>query len=884
VCHAALELTEPDRRAFLQKVYAEEPDIGSEVEQLLAKEASSERFLETRLGAVAAAALSLTGQHINGLEVGPLLGAGGMGEVYKAHDSRLRRDVAIKVLPSSFSADPVRVRRFEQEARALAGLSHPNIIVVHDVGTHVGISYVVTEFLEGRDLRRLLADGQLPLARAVELGIEIARGLAAAHDRGIIHRDIKPENLFVKSDGHLKILDFGLAKVIPQPGLHVGGDQTVSAHHTTEAGMVLGTAAYMSPEQVRGEVVDHRSDLFSLGAVLYEMLSGVPAFARDTAVDTMSAVLNSVPPAITSINPVVTSGAERIVTHCLRKARAERFQSAQDVALALDAAALVTPSVTSRTSRGLAGPRFRKITFRRGNLLHARFMPDGQNVVYSAAWDGRPCELFMARIDGPESRRLGVENADLLSVSRTGELAILLKKSYLASTVGLGTVARVPIGGGAPREILDDVWRADWGQHGELAVTTTSNPALSGVSRSGGYTQIEYPVGRVLYRAARLAEPRVSPDGRRVAVVERAGTEYYLRVIDREGGARTLVQASSPLDWATWSPDGRLVLFVSKPSRDETVLCAATLDGSTRELHRTDGHVHLFDISADGKVLLCREINRLEARYVGPHNGEQDLSWLEGSVVTALSRDGKTVLLREMRAGGGPKFGAYLRRTDGSEPVRLGEGFACDLSPDGKWVMTLDVRESRGVVLLPTGAGHAKKLPIDGLTPIGGGFVSNSTVFFDAFAADGRTRAYVLAADGGEPRLISDVPLSRGHAISPDGRFIAVAVDNDQRAVVYPIEGGEPTLLGRLESGDVPLQWHTDPRYLYVGRFGELPLRVHRVDLQTGERQLWKEIAPADSAGVIEIAFVFLTPEGTHCAYTCYRMVSCELYVVEGLL
>ena len=390
--------------------------------------------------------------------VGPL-GAGGMGEVFRARDTRLGRDVAIKVLPGEFAADPERLRRFEQEARAVAALSHPSILALFDVGTHEGVPYLVTELLEGESLRDRLNAGSLPVRRAVEIAIQIAQGLAAAHGKGIVHRDLKPANVFVTNDGPVKILDFGIAKLAsPRSAEELAPATTLV--EATAGGTVFGTVGYMSPEQVLGKPVDARSDLFSLGVVLYEMLSGTRPFQRESAPETMAAILNEEPPDLATIGRGIPPGLARVVGHCLEKRPEDRVQSARDLAFdlalftqpfetAADVVAAPRPSpwrllrlTTAATvvafgvvagafmlGRGTAHPpqpTFQRLTFHRGWVSAARFAPDGQTVVYSAEWEGRPAELFSVLLSSPESRPLGYSPAELLALSATSELAIAL--------------------------------------------------------------------------------------------------------------------------------------------------------------------------------------------------------------------------------------------------------------------------------------------------------------------------------------------------------------------------------------------------------------------------------------------------------------------------
>src|SRR5262245_38969619 len=349
-----------------------------------------------------------------GTKLGPYqiaapLGAGGMGEVYRARDERLKRDVAIKVLPATFSQNADRLKRFEQEAQAAGALNHPNITAVHDFGSYEGSPYIVTELLEGETLRSRLGPGALSPRKAIDYAVQIAKGLAAAHEKGIVHRDLKPENVFLTKDGRVKILDFGLAKLRPE-GAESGQTDMRTVSGGTEPGVVLGTMGYMSPEQVRGKAADKRSDLFSFGTILYEMLSGQRAFRGDTAADTITAILTKEPPDLSQTNKDIHPGLDRIVRHCLEKNPEERFESARDVAFDLEAiSGLSGPATTTQYAESkrrrlwpvltgavlatavivgapayLVGtkagdrppPSFRQLTFRRGQITSAYFAPD----------------------------------------------------------------------------------------------------------------------------------------------------------------------------------------------------------------------------------------------------------------------------------------------------------------------------------------------------------------------------------------------------------------------------------------------------------------------------------------------------------------------------
>jgi eukaryotic-like serine/threonine-protein kinase len=441
------------------------------------------------------------GSRVGHYEILGPIGAGGMGEVYRAHDSRLRRDVAIKILPIAFAADADRVRRFEQEALASGMLNHPNLLTVYDVGTHEDTPFLVSELLEGKTLRDMLiaAPG---VKKAIHWASQIATGLAAAHDKGIVHRDLKPENIFILPDGRVKLLDFGLAKLLTLNDGEGDDSARTAQRHLTHAGMVVGTAGYMSPEQVRGEAVDHRCDLFSLGIVLHEMLTGITPFLRVSAVETMNAIIHDDPPPLDKL----PHGVAQVLLHALEKSPANRFQSARDFSFALltiasgesHPALLVKPTVAVERQP----PLYRRMTFRRGFIMSARFAPDG-SVIYGAAWEDNPLEIFSSYQTGPEARPLGLRDADILSISSTGELV-----GYATT----GMLARVPLAGGAPRRVCQDMQEADWTRDGKNFLL---------VRRVDGFYRIESPIGTVIYKTPRwISRAKFSPNEELIAFIE----------------------------------------------------------------------------------------------------------------------------------------------------------------------------------------------------------------------------------------------------------------------------------------------------------------------------------------------------------------------------
>ncbi|HLN58473.1 MAG TPA: protein kinase [Thermoanaerobaculia bacterium] len=849
------------------------------------------------------------GTHLGPYEILAPLGAGGMGEVYRARDPRLGREVAIKVLPASYSQDTDRLKRFEQEARAAGVLNHPNIMAVYDIGTHEGAPYVVSELLEGETLRARLAVGALPPRKAIEFAVQIAQGLAAAHEKGIVHRDLKPENLFVTRDGRVKILDFGLAKLI-QPEEKEPQTELPTA---TEPGVVLGTLGYMSPEQVRGQAADTRSDIFSFGAILYEMLSGSRAFSGGSAADTMSAILVKEPPDLSVTNQSITPGLERIVRHCLEKNPEERFHSAHDLAFDLEAlsgisapsgrAAAVTPHASrTRVGIGLAAvavvaaavagafvagrktglrplPSFQQLSFRRGRIAAARFGPGGQNVVYSAEWEGNPPQLFSTRPGSSDTTSLQVPSARLLAVAPSGELALQLSSRFARGFTWTGTLARAPLAGGAAREVLEATHWADWSPDGsELAV----------VRDFGGKNRLEFPIGKPLYETGGFVSyPRVSPKGDLVAFLDHpqhGDDGGSVAIVDKAGKKRTLSSGWSSEDGLAWGPRGEEVWFTATKVGGARALWAVGLSGRERLLARVTGPLTLHDVASDGRVLLTHDTSREGILALAPgETKERDLSWLDWSLVRGLSADGKTILFDESGEGSGTSYSVGLRKTDGSPAVKLGEGAAMALSPDGKWVASIPRGEPAQLVLLPTGSGESRRITNDSINHVSAAFFPDGKRILFGGSEPGRgVRFYVQDLEGGKPRAVSPEGVELfAVAISPDGgRFAAVAPGGE--TWLYPIAGGQPERATGVQAGESPICWSRDGRWLYVRDVSRVPTRIFRVDLLGGQRELWKEIAPSDTSGLVGIFGVRAAPEAGAYAYTYGRILS-DLYVASGI-
>jgi hypothetical protein len=841
------------------------------------------------------------GTRLGPYEIVSFVGAGGMGEVYRARDTRLDRSVAIKVLPASFANDPDRLRRFEQEARAVAALNHPNILALHDIGSQDGTSYLVSEFLEGKTLREQLANGALPARRAIEYALQIAQGLGAAHDKGIVHRDLKLENIFVTKDGRLKILDFGLAKAQMQAATL---DGTTVASQTTP-GVAMGTAGYMSPEQVRGESIDPRSDIFSFGAVLYEMLAGQRAFQRHSSVETMNAILKEEPREIATPERVVPPVLQRIVHRCLEKERDQRFQSAKDLSFALDS---LNAGVTTGQAQAVTGlarrwngwrtatlvvgvmlvattvamlrgrllspqqPRYDRITFRKGAISAARFAPDEQTIIYGAAWDQPTTKLYRSRVDGTDVRGLDLSAAELLAVSRSGELAI-------TSNPNTGRLARVPINGGAPRELLDNVVAADWSRDAtQLAVARIEN----------GKCRLEYPIGKALYETIGwITHMRISPQGDAIAFMDHpllGDDRGTVMIVDLRGNQRRLTQEWNGEQGLAWSPDGSEVWFTATSRYDwSRDLYAVTRSGKQRLVLRTPAALYLEDIASDGRVLLRHEERRYEVA-VGQVGGETHLlSWLEIMVAASVSRDGKYVVIGDWSGSGGTDYSVYLARLDGSPAVLLGGGVAGGISPDNKWVTSILPSDTTKVLLLPTGIGETKTIAAPKFHYRGA-----------TWASDGR-RLVVRASESDRPLRfwVQDIAGGSSRAVTPegiDGLFVTVdhadyvsARDTTGAVRLYPIDGGDPKPIVGLTEADRVIGGSTDSEVVYVlPDTSAIPEQIAKLNIATGRRQPFVTVSPTDPAGIVSLSRPIFSGDAKQYVYTQARQLS-VLYVAAGL-
>jgi eukaryotic-like serine/threonine-protein kinase len=872
----------------------------------------------------------------SGTKLGPydiqsLLGSGGMGEVYLARDSRLGRVVAIKVLPKSYSADAERLQRFVQEARSAAALNHPNILSIFDIGEANGAPYIVSELLEGQTLRDRIRSGRLSTRKAADYALQVARGLAAAHDRGIVHRDLKPENLFLTHDERVKILDFGLAK-LTRPEKDAGEDEA-TAQVNTEPGQIMGTAGYMSPEQVRGKTADHRSDIFAFGSILYEMLSGQRAFRGESPAETMSAIVKEEPGELSEVARNVPPALERIVRHCLEKNPAQRFQSAGDLAFNLEALTDTTVGVRTgsqselgiaelaaakeaaeqkQTSsrrkwaqlasalvlsalmigvgwwwgRGSARTQladFQPITFRTGSIGNARFTPDG-NIVYSASWDGGENQLYIGRADDPGARELGVKNAELLSISRSGELAVRYKTADLGGFAQVGTLARIPMSGGAPREVLDNVQDADWSADGEKLAVVRYAP-------ENGHWILEYPIGKVLFDGLNwISHPKISPDGRWVAFADHQNAtgddQGAIAVIGADGKANDKEKILSS-GWATlqgvvWSPSGDEIWFTASRGGSGGNPQAVTPSGKQRTILSVPGGMWLEDIR-NGTVLMVNHRRRIGIRGLAPGGkAESELGWFGWSHQSDMTPDGRKVLFDEEGDGGGPNYTVFVRDTDGSPPVRIGEGVSLAISPDAKWTITQPAKGGP-LNLVPTGAGVTRQLTHDKVDYQKVRWLAGGKNLLATGIESGHgSRDYLIDVSTGNSRAITPEGIN-GVLPSPDGGSTAV-LGPDGKWGVWPLDGSSLHLIPGLDSNYVVSGWSPDGKSVYAvaRRHREKIGTVYRVNTLTGEMELWKTFGEGLTAGALSSSGSYMSGENNSYAYS-YDQTLSQVNVVKGM-
>ena len=817
------------------------------------------------------------GSRVGPYEVISALGAGGMGEVHKARDPRLGRDVAIKVLPTLFSRDPDRLRRFEQEARAASALNHPGILTVYDIGEHDGSPYVVAELLEGQTLRERIASTPLPIRKALDYAIQIAHGLAAAHQKGIVHRDLKPENVFVTRDGRVKILDFGLAKLVRKES-----EPTHAAHTRTagtEPGMILGTAGYMSPEQVRGEPTDHRSDIFSFGAILYEMLTGERAFRGESPVETMSAILKEEPNELSQVGTRIPAGLARLLTHCLEKDPVARFQSARDIAFHLESfsetrsspqqtttsaiarrpkwlpallltlAALVVGYAIGRTwvKRGAASTvSVHRLTDFSGLEQTPAISPDGKSVAFTA-YVGNRKQIWVRLVAGGIALQVTHDDADHESPRWAPDGASLL---YYSPPVGdsQGTLWEVPPLGGSARRVANAIGGGDISRDGKRIAFfrfTEKQIELVAASRDGSDARViaSLPLGQY------YLSPRWSPDDQQIAFQRGYVFTHDVFAVSSNGGdIRQVTREANLLSGFAWLADGSGIVYSS--ARGSTVLYlptfnlwTMTLGGDIRQL--TFGEASYVEPDLDAKgVLVASRIQRDLNLWKYPVDGTPAENVSRGVQITRQTgqvqtpsigaSDREIVYLSDSGSHGNlwvvnTETGVSKQITFEQDP---GIGIGVPVwSPDGRYIAFYSTKNGigRNLLVTPDGGGLREVIP-------NGGWAAWSRdsqwLYYNenvqSTAAIGALKK--VRPDGGEPVTVRNDQGNRS-ALSPDGSTLYYVIERPavSGGADYEIRAASPEnapsrVLARIPAQRIPLWQLVHPVVSPDGSLLALPL------------------------------------------------------------
>jgi eukaryotic-like serine/threonine-protein kinase len=843
------------------------------------------------------------GTRLGPYEILSAIGAGGMGEVYRAHDTKLARDVAIKVLPAVFVNDPDRLSRFQREARLLAALNHPNIATIYGLEQSGGVTCLVMELVPGETVADWVRAGPIPLDETLKIAIQIAEALEAAHEKNIVHRDLKPANVKVTPEGKVKVLDFGLAKVFEDDvaAADIDNSPTLSRAATLQ-GVIQGTAAYMSPEQARGKTVDKRADIWAFGVVLCEMLTGRPLFSGETVSDILVEVIGKEPD-LSALPAFSRSIAER----CLRKDARKRWQAIGDVRIALEEgppAATAAPVVQKKGNglpwaiativaiiSGVAvllgrgktpNVKYTMVTFREGILGAARFSHDGQTIVYSGEWEGQPPQVYTNRVGGLESRDLGIASTTVASVSSADELAVFRDCERIFVVDCGGTLATVNLAGGSPRDVSGHIAYADWSPDGQqLAVSKFSSDGAA----------LEFPRGHVLYqqKTGWFGHPRFSRDGSRIAFENHPllnDDEGEIDVVDMKGQRSVLSPGWLSVEGLAWSADGNEVWFASNSTTTGWAdsIRAVTLSGKQRVVVSLPAVIRLHDIASDGRALLSQEQWRVQLMGFFPGDKqEHPYSWLGSTDPTAISNDGRSISFNEDGAVNiTDDVGCYVRSTDGSPPVSVGSGDAT-LSPDGKWIAT-SAHASRKLMLQPVGLGEPKELPTPGIVDFGRTAWSDDGRFlvYEAQTEQQDWNVYAQSIASGSPVLVQRGGRNSFPKLSPDGAIVALRKDRGGINLYHLNENGSsPVALKGVEEDEYPVRFANGGKSLLVANANGHELVLTLVDLAGGKRALWKRFQSQHVVlSAMEIALA--TPDLKYYAYPAPRNSS-TLYLVNNL-
>jgi len=859
------------------------------------------------------------GARIGPYEIVAPLGRGGMGEVWRARDPRLGREVALKFLPADFADDPERHARFEREAKLLASLNHPNIAVLYGLEHVDGQHALAMELVEGEGLDERIGRGPAPAEEALPVALQIAEALEAAHEKGIVHRDLKPANVRIRRDGAVKVLDFGLAKTWEEQAgeSDLAHSPTITAHHT-RAGVILGTAAYMSPEQARGKAVDKRTDIWAFGVVVFEMLTGRKAFEGETVTDTLAAVLtrevdwSRLPP---STPPVLRA----LLRRCLARSTKDRMHDIADTRIVLaelergggeeggDGAAVASGSTPVSAARRLAvaaalllgallggvgarllpaaGPRhptFRLMTSESGFIHSGRFAPDGTTIVYGEARGGEPVSLHSTRSDAMVSRALDLPSADVVGIAADGRMALILDRHHVGSWLRMGTLAESNIAGGAARSLLEGIYDADIAGDGS---------AFAIVRYAGPQQQLEYPIGTVLYRTSGwISSPRIARDRSRIAFADHpipGDDQGYVAVAEAGGKVKRLSEALNFLHGVAWSADGREVFASFGAANQGSFIDAFSLSGSSRRVLDEVALVRLHDVAPNGELLVTSDYFPVaaEGRLAGGVKSGDFATWT-GDTIDGISDDGTVFAGTTGGFLSAGEYRTFYRRVDSPSAVALGEGTASGITPDGRWVFVTTVSRDRSRLrAVPTGAGEARTFDLRGVEPSVGGLdhVTCSSdghrVAFAGVAGAGLPRGYVFDLDGGGPPRAVTPEGVQSVVLSPNGRALA-AVGADGIVSCYDAGDGSRRAVPGAVAGEIPVAWASSDDAIFVWN-RTFPARVQRLELATGRRETAFEWRTSDPSGVL-YGLMTATPDVRYFLVR-YRRGLSSLAVVDGV-
>lgn len=862
---------------------------------------------------------SIAGQTISHFLV--LSRLGDRGTVYRAEDTGSGRLVQLKFHPKEVLENQKAFSQFQHVARTIAALDHPHIAAVFDLGEWEGRPFVVTELPDGESLAQYIAQKTPRFSDVLDLCEQVAGALDAAHSAGVVHGGLQPANILLTRRNEVRVADFGLAALVASAR---GEDRS-----TPEA------AACLPPEQVRGEECDGRSDLYSLGAILYEMATGQPPFTGEDPAAIRRAILELEPPPPSRANPDLPVRFDEIVGKAMEKDRDMRYQVAAELRTdlrrlrrdwetervaaaraalaetgadggakqagnpALGKGAVESPRSKRSTALTIAAALFlaaavgavavrllrrspqplpmvlHSLTSGRGVIASARFAPDTRTIFYTAQWDAEPPRIFSTSA-GASSVPLAMNEAELLSVSPSKELAVLAGVNVSASGRVEGNLQNVVLAGGGAQPLLANVEAADWSPAGR---------SIAVVRRVGGKDRLEYPIGKVLAETEGwIGDPRFSPAGDRIAFVEhpRQGDDAgSVAMVTLDGVEKNLSENWANVRGLAWAPRGKEIWFTAS-RRAIRQLYAVDLTGKTRQVMTTPGSLHLYDIAADGRVLLSRDDVRTEiGEFTRGEKAGTDLASLTGSELRDVSPDGKTLLLEQETAGDAGGNAIFVRRMGASAAQREGTGRALALSPDGKQVLAEITGPHSHLVVLPVGEGQPVNLPVVEVSHLWAAWLPDGKQFvFLGSEAGRRLRLFVEDVAGGAPRSISPAGVGSSAALAPNGRYVA-AMGPDGKGYLYPVNGGEVPAFRGLSPGDTIVAWSRYSSALYVAE-GAVPVKIFRLSLVSGAKTLLWQIAPGDPAGVARLRTIRVTPDGRFCFFS-YRRTLSHLYLAEGL-